>query len=114
MEKDVNIKVDCKEITPEGELLCNIYTEDAAEMLRRGIKPLHTKLNVKDKVLDSSQSTEENKSIDETKPAEETKSSDETKPTKADSSNKQGCGCSTTENEIAKFVAKYLQKNEEN
>jgi len=127
MEKDENIKVDCKEITPEGELLCNIGMKDAAEMLRRGIKPLHTKLNVKDKVLDSSQSTEENKSTDgtkstketksgdETKPTEETKSGDGTKPTEADSSNKQGCGCSKiTESEIANFLAKFQIKKEGN
>jgi len=42
------------------------------------------------------------------------KSIDGIQSTEADSSNNQGCGCSITENEIAKFVAKYLQKNEEN
>ena len=115
MEKDENIKVDCKEITPEGELICNIDMNDLAEMIRRNIKPLHTKFNVKNKVLDSSQSTEENKSIDGTKPTDGAKSSDEAKPTKADSSNKQGCGCSkTTENEIANFLAKFQIKKEEN
>ena len=114
MEKNVNIKVDCKEITPEGELICNIDMKDLAEMIRRNIKPLHTKFNVKDKELDSSQSNEKNKSIDETKPTEETKSSDGTKPTEADSSNKQGCGCSTTESEIANFLAKFQIKKEEN
>jgi len=140
MEKNENIKVDCKEITPEGKLLCNIGMKDAAEMLRRGIKPLHTELNVKDKVLDSSQSTEENKSTEGTKATEENKSTEGTKateenkstegtkateenkstegtkPTEADSSNNQGCGCSkTTESsKIANFVAKYLLKNEEN
>ena len=114
MEKNVNIKVDCKEITPEGELICNIDMKDLEEMIRRNIKPLHTKFNVKNKVLDSSQSTEENKSIDGTQSTEETKSIDETKPTKADSSNKQGCGCSTTESEIANFLAKFQIKKEEN
>jgi len=103
IEEDENIKVDCREITPEGELICDIDMKDAAEMLRRKIKPSHTKLNVKDKVLDSSQSVEENKP------------SDGTKPTEADSSNKQGCGCfKTTENsEIDNYVAKFLTKNEE-
>ena len=126
MEKDKNIKVDCKEITPEGELICNISMKDVAEMTGRNIKPLHIKFNVKDTVLDSSQSTEENKSTDGTKPTEETKSSDgtkptdgtkssdETKPTKADSSNKQGCRCSTTESESANFLAKFQIKKEEN
>ena len=104
MEDDEDIKVDCKKITSKGELICDIDMKDAAELLRRNIKLSHTKLNVKDKVLDSSQSAEENKS------------SDETKPTEADSSNKQECGCSkTTENsEIANYVAKFLTKNEEN
>jgi len=115
MEKDENIKVDCKEITPEGDLICNIGMKDAAEMLRRNIKPLHTKFIVKDKVLDSSQSTKENKSTDGTQSTEENKSVDKTKPTEADSSNKQGCGCSkTTENEIANFLAKFQIKKEEN
>jgi len=134
MDKDENIKVDCKEITPAGKLLCDIGMKDAAEMWRRNIKPVHTEFNVKDKVLDSSQSTvenksndgtksteenkssdgtkstEENKSSDGTKSTEENKSSDGTKSTQVDSSNNQGCGCSkTTENsEIANFVAKYL------
>jgi len=126
MEKDENIKVDCKEITPEGELICNIDMKDLEEMIRRNIKPSHTKFNIKNKVLDSSQSTEENKSSDGTKPTDGAKSSDgtkptdgakssdEAKPTKADSSNKQGCGCSTTESEIANFLAKFQIKKEEN
>jgi len=122
MEKDESIKVDCKEITPEGELICNIGMKDAAEMLRRGIEPVRTKLNVKDKVLDSSQSTdgvqatEENKSTEGTQATEENKSTAGIKPTEADSSSNHGCGCSKTTDysEIAKFVAKYLQKNEEN
>ena len=44
------------------------------------------------------------------------KSIDGIQSTKADSSNKQGCGCSKTTDysEIANFVAKYLLKNEEN
>jgi len=139
IKEDENIKVDCREITPEGELICDIDMKDAAEMLRRKIKPSHTKLNVKDKVLDSSQSAEENKSSEGTKPAEENKSSEGTKPAEenkssegtkpaeenkssegtkpaeADSSNKQGCGCfKTTENsKIDNFVAEFLTKNEE-
>ena len=114
MEKDENIKVDCKEITPEGKLICNIDMKDLEEMIRRNIKPLHTELNVKDKVLNSSQSTEETKSTDGTKPTVENKSTDGTKPTEADSSNKQGCRCSTTESEIANFLAKFQIKKEEN
>jgi len=113
---DEDIKVDCKKITSKGELICDIDMKNAAEMLRRKIKPSHTKLNVIDKVLDPSQSAEENKSTDGTQSSEENKPSDGTKPTEADSSNKQGCGCfKTTENsEIGNFVAKFLTKNEEN
>ena len=115
MEKDEDIKVDCKKITPEGKLICDIGMKDAAEMLRRGIEPVRTELNVKDKVLDSSQATEENKSTDGTQATEENKSTDGVQATEADSSNKQECGCfkTTDYSKIANYVAKYLQ-NEEN
>lgn len=113
-EIDEEIEVECNKITKDGTLLCNITTQNLAKMNRLGIKPDNNQFNVIDKVLDSSQSTEENKSIDETKPTDGAKSSDEAKPTKADSSNKQGCGCSTTENEIANFLAKFQIKKEEN
>ena len=42
------------------------------------------------------------------------KSINGTQATKADSSNKQGCRCSTTESEIANFLAKFQIKKEEN
>jgi len=140
MEKNENIKVDCKEITPEGKLLCNIGMKDAAEMLRRGIKPRHTDFNVKEnkstegtqateenKSTEGTQATEENKSTEGTQATEENKSTegtqatvenktiDGTKPTESDSSSNHGCGCSkTTESsKIANFVAKY-QLNKEN
>jgi len=96
------IKVECNKITKDGTLQCDITTQDLTKMNRLGIKPENIQFNVKDKI-----------SIP--KSTQETKSIDETKPTEADSSNKQGCGCSkTTENEIANFVAKYLLKKEEN
>jgi len=139
MEEDKDIEVDCKKITPKGKLICDIGMKDAAEMLRRGIKPEHTEFNVKDKVLDSSQSTVENKSTEGTQATVENKSTEGTqatvenkstegtqatvenkstegiKPTEADSSNNQGCGCSKTieSSKIANFVAKY-GLNEEN
>ncbi|MCH7969247.1 MAG: hypothetical protein IH841_08410 [Thaumarchaeota archaeon] len=42
------------------------------------------------------------------------KSNDGTRSTEANPSNKQGCGCSITENEIANFLAKFQIKKEEN
>ena len=134
MVTDEEIEVECNKITKDGTVLCDITTQNLAKMNRLGIKPENNQFNVKDKISSPKSTqettesveakpkpetkeepaTEENKSTEGTQATEENKSIDETKPTEADSSNNQGCGCSITENEIAKFVAKYLQKNEEN
>jgi len=103
MDKD-SIKVDCKEITKDGTLICNTDMKTATEMMKRGIKPEHTQINVIDKLLDSSQS------------AVEKKPNNGTQNTEIDSSKKLECGCSKTA-ESSKNVnseAKKPQKSGEN
>ena len=118
------IKVECNKITKDGTLQCDITTQNLAKMNRLGIKPENNQFNVKDKIS-SPKSTQETTESVEVKPkpetkeepaTEENKSTEGTQATEADSSNNQGCGCSkTTESsKIANFVAKYLQKSEEN
>ena len=103
MDKD-SIKVDCKEITKDGTLICNTDMKTATEMMKRDIKPEHTQINVIDKSLESTQS------------AVEKVSADGTQHTETDSSKKQECGCSKTA-ESSKNVnseAKKPQKSGEN
>ena len=76
-------------------VVCDIEQEDYKEMRKQKKVPDGLIINVEKEVP-------KNKSIVGTK------------PTEADSSNKQGCGCSTTESEIANFLAKFQIKKEEN
>lgn len=103
MNKD-SVKIDCKEITKDGTLICNTDMETATEMMKRGIKPEHTQINVIDKLVESTQS------------AVEKESNDGTQHPKIDSSKKQECGCSKTV-ESSKNVnseARKPQKSGEN
>ncbi len=83
MNKD-SVKINCKEITKDGTLICNTDMETATEMMKRGIKPEHTQINVIDKLADPTQS------------AVEKESNDGTQNTEIDSSQNQECGCSKT------------------
>jgi len=84
MEEKNNIKVQCNEITKDGTLICNTDMKNATEMMKRGITPQHTQINVKDNLLDSSQIAVQNESIDVPNHSE------------ADSAKKQSCGCTQT------------------
>ena len=104
MEKNDSIKVECKEITKDGILICNTDMKNATEMMKRGIKPEHTQINVKDNLLDSSQPAVQKESIDGPNHSE------------ADSAKKQSCSCTQTP-EFSKdgnFEAKNPPKSGEN
>lgn len=84
MEEKNNIKVQCNEITKDGTLICYTDMKNATEMMKRGIKPEHTQINVIDKLAESTQS------------AVEKESSNEIQHTETDSSKNQECACSKT------------------
>ena len=95
-------------ITDDG-VACKIDEQNHQKMMDQKKVPVNLTITVEKEIP-------KNKTIDGTQSTEENKSTAGIKPTEADSSSNHGCGCSKTTDysEIAKFVAKYLQKNEEN
>ena len=94
-------------ITDDG-VACKIDEQNHQKMMDQKKVPVNLTITVEKEIP-------KNKTIDGTQSTEETKSIDKAKSTKADSSNKQECGCfkTTDYSKIANYVAKYLQ-NEEN
>jgi len=104
------IKVECKEITKDGTLQCDITTQDLTKMNRLGIKPENIQFNVKDKIS-IPKSTQETAESVEAIPEPETKEESATESTETvqpqteqkpeepatETTEKPSCGCFTSD-----------------
>ena len=107
---DGKIKVECKEITKDGTLQCDIETQDLTKMNRLGIKPENIQFNVKDKISIPKSTQETTESVEAT-PEPETKEEPATETTEiiqpqteqkpeesaTETTEKPSCGCFTSD-----------------